>query len=1409
MLKFDLKKIKYFKKNSRTEKPRAVLGIFFGLAVMLAGAGYIGAKNGWFGGVPERTAILLLLAIGVGLMLIVAISKRKSFSFGTAPKNPNRIAKLAIIAVIIFTLGVGGTFALNGFFGGGEAVPEDTFSRGLVGYWSFDEGKGNIAYDASGNGNNGTLTNGPKWTNGRNGGAMDFDGKDDYVDAGNNVIFDMVNSVSVEAWVRRDENPGLRAWVGIAHKWPLSYILHIHGDKAEFRIKHPTLANEITASGTTTIQKNQWYHLVGIYDGAYVRIYVNGVLETSVAYSEGIRISTIPIQIGKDQTSTDYFDGNIDDVRIYNRALSAAEVKYHYNHGGPVGYWKFDEGNGIIAKDSSGNNNGIISGANWVEGKYGSALIFDGVDDYFLTNNQKTANNYMTMSAWVKRAGNGSGTFPGIISYGYGNVSGNPRMLLFTSSNKLGIFVQGNGGNGTNNFSNYTLPLNEWVYVTAIYDGSSQYIYVNGRIESFFNQSVGNLSGTNYVQVGMNGSAFTTNSFNGLIDDVRVYDYARTADEIRLDYQAGIAAFLGPSGKTCSEDPASCMDKGLAGYWDMDEGKGTIANDKSGNGNTCALTNGLRWVNGKTGGAFQFDGKDDNADCGINPITNITDAISIEAWMKITTNANGTLVGRGLTGAGDHTYALGHNNGKATFQVANGYSFGSGDVLNSLTDISDGKWHHVLGTFDGANLLIYIDGKYDNGKAKITKPTSNSNLKITLGKLSGYSYYYKGLSDEIRLYNRALSAEEARYHYNQGAPVGWWKCDEGSGVKVADFSGNNNDGVISGASWAEGKYGSALNFDGNDSVDISNCTSLNPTTAMTISGWVKSVSAGTGMILAKNNQSQYRVWKESDDKIYSNVTIGGTVKTVSSQSLLGINWHHFAVLYDGASLKLYFDGRLENSVLASGNIAVTSNNLKLGVQGTSYYLTGLVDDVKIYDYARTAGQVLQDYQSGISMYFGPSGKTCAEDPASCMDKGLVGYWDMEEGKGSFINDGSGNNNNGILTNGPAWTTGKNGSAISLDGKNDWVNCGAGTSLNLVNKSFTLEAWTRRGASGGYHQIIGQGTTSKDTGLYFFYRSDNRFWFTFWGETSLLSAGTYPDSNQWHHWVGTYDANTNIIKLYRDGLLENSGIMDGDYVGTGNLSIGATGGAGGGYLFKGQIDDVRIYDRVLSSEEVKYHYNQGAPAAYWDMDEGTGSLVNDQSGNRNRGAITGATWAQGKFGSALRFDGASYVDCGTNSNLDITNQVTLSAWVNLASYGSSTARTVVSKWRSVAGGRQYMLSIYPGKVYFSVRRSDDSAYVTLIGDKVLQLNNWHYITAVYNGNTQTMETYVDGMKDKTMTSGVPAAIASTTSKCIIGAYNNGASERYDGLIDELKIYNYARTADQIKMDYQQGLATHLK
>ncbi|MCD6165610.1 hypothetical protein J7K19_02730, partial [bacterium] len=126
----------------------------------------------------------------------------------------SRRLKLTLIGITLIS-GITIVVGYNSWFGAGGSIPEDTFTRGLVAYWSFDEGTGNIAYDISGNGNNCTIY-GAKWTKGKYGSALQFDGVDDYVEVPHSVSLNITDAITIEAWINTSSDGGW--WDSIVSK---------------------------------------------------------------------------------------------------------------------------------------------------------------------------------------------------------------------------------------------------------------------------------------------------------------------------------------------------------------------------------------------------------------------------------------------------------------------------------------------------------------------------------------------------------------------------------------------------------------------------------------------------------------------------------------------------------------------------------------------------------------------------------------------------------------------------------------------------------------------------------------------------------------------------------------------------------------------------------------------------------------------------------------------------------------------------------------------------------------------------------------------------------------------------------------------------------------------------------------
>jgi Concanavalin A-like lectin/glucanases superfamily/Calx-beta domain len=208
-------------------------------------------------------------------------------------------------------------------------ISNDDGASGLVAAFSFDEGAGTTALDDSGNGLNGAIS-GATWSTGRNGGALSFDGVDDWVTVDDHALLD-VTRVTVSAWIR----PSVRTpWMTVLMKETgtgLAYALYANNDAS--RPAGEILVNGVIriATGTAAVATTGWTHLAYTYDGANMRMYVNGVLVRTVARTGNITASTGPLRIGGNEVWGEFFTGLIDDVRVYNRALTLAEVQADMN----------------------------------------------------------------------------------------------------------------------------------------------------------------------------------------------------------------------------------------------------------------------------------------------------------------------------------------------------------------------------------------------------------------------------------------------------------------------------------------------------------------------------------------------------------------------------------------------------------------------------------------------------------------------------------------------------------------------------------------------------------------------------------------------------------------------------------------------------------------------------------------------------------------------------------------------------------------------------------------------------------------------------------------------------------------------------------------------------------------------
>lgn len=205
----------------------------------------------------------------------------------------------------------------------------------LVSEWKFDENSGTIAKDFWG-GNNGTLVNGPTWKTGGDcvsGSCLQFDGSDDYVELPTSALGNW-NELTYEVWVKAPQYAGSLwpAFIG-SYTTGTSYNnqFGIWQNTNHLHLEVDTNIGNYPMQGQLSIPWNTWFHAVMVYNGSKLTEYINGVAGKSISASGNLK-SVTKLRIG-DIGNMNFFNGFIDEVRIYNAALPTAQIQQHYAEG--------------------------------------------------------------------------------------------------------------------------------------------------------------------------------------------------------------------------------------------------------------------------------------------------------------------------------------------------------------------------------------------------------------------------------------------------------------------------------------------------------------------------------------------------------------------------------------------------------------------------------------------------------------------------------------------------------------------------------------------------------------------------------------------------------------------------------------------------------------------------------------------------------------------------------------------------------------------------------------------------------------------------------------------------------------------------------------------------------------------
>jgi hypothetical protein len=206
-------------------------------------------------------------------------------------------------------------------------------TAGLVAGWSFDEASGTLATDSSGNNNTATLVNGVARGAGNYGGGLTFDGVNDYLSIPNSASLDISGTgLTLSMWIKPQALAGGdsvvlgKFWNATMTNPYYQYGLELSGGTVPVFYVGTTGGLQSASLGSA-LALNQWSNLAVVFNGSQALFYVNGALATTVSLSASITARGNALRLGADANIQQFFKGSLDDVRIYERALTAAEIQ--------------------------------------------------------------------------------------------------------------------------------------------------------------------------------------------------------------------------------------------------------------------------------------------------------------------------------------------------------------------------------------------------------------------------------------------------------------------------------------------------------------------------------------------------------------------------------------------------------------------------------------------------------------------------------------------------------------------------------------------------------------------------------------------------------------------------------------------------------------------------------------------------------------------------------------------------------------------------------------------------------------------------------------------------------------------------------------------------------------------------
>ena len=613
----------------------------------------------------------------------------------------------------------------------------------LVGWWKFDETSGDTAFDSSGNGNDGTINGTGRWEpDGKIGGALGFDGSSgNYLLIPHSDELKLVNQgdIACAIWFKADVISATANFLqqtdrnGTGRTW---LFVDVGGEIRAW------LGGATTASGVIA-EAGTWYHIAAVVTEL-------GATDSVQLYVNGEPVGT-PGQLGMEDCEGDYLVGTdkglggrwitglVDDLRLYNHALSDLEV--------------------LAAMEGSGGAYPLASSPNPADGALLEAAwanISWRAGAYAVSHDVYLGDNFDDVNGGVAESfqGNQAGTslvvgFPGFPLPG-GLVPGTTYYWRIDDVNDADPNSPWKG-----DVWSFTVPPKQAYNPSPADDAINVLQDVTLSWTAGFGAKLHNVYfGDNFDDVNNAEGALpqtATTYTPGALEVAKTYYW-------RVDEFEGAVTHKGNVWSLTTVPDVAVTNPNLILWWNLDEGRSSTAVDWSGHGNHGAIVGGAQWVDGYQRTALAFDSDAYVETTTFEGVTG-TAPRTCCAWIRTAAAGNYNIMSWGTTATGQKWRMRVDGTGGLRIEVAGGYHIG-------LTNLADGRWHHVAVTFedDGSpdvlDTLLYVDGSLDTTASSQATAIDTAASTVRVGRSSYNEEPIPGEIDDARIYDKVLTAEE-------------------------------------------------------------------------------------------------------------------------------------------------------------------------------------------------------------------------------------------------------------------------------------------------------------------------------------------------------------------------------------------------------------------------------------------------------------------------------------------------------------------------------------------------------------------------------------------------------------------------------------------------------------------------